>query len=525
MKKYKRITIILLAALFLFSSCGDHVNQDDDPDRSKDLKIQQDIINENNQTYDEILEILRDEEPSFQDALVYMNPYKVSPLSALVAFQTDDDVSVRVEVTGDTTGDTVVYELSSGKEHLVPILGLYPDRVNRVTLSLMKDGIALDERILSLKTDPLPEALKNMVTITKADATPYPGLTLVSGGFLRNPYMFDSSGVIRWYLTVESDAHGYFPSSSDRFFLIAGYSMIQTETREYARFIFEMDYLGRLHKVYDIPGGVHHEVVEKEPGGNLLILGNSLDGHVEDTIAEIDRDTGKIVKEINLALYITNTKYNDRYDWAHINSLSYNREEGTMILSPRDVSSVMKIDWDKEEILWILSDPEIWKGTPYESYVLNPLGDSFWHYEQHAAFDMSEDLDGNPSTLDLMLFDNRTIRNELNTVPIKGDEGRSSVTQYAIDETAKTVTQVRRFPNSHAIITSNFEIYLEENRLIANHGSVRPTPDSPLTDMYGEIFEYEFSTGQLLHQYSLKSGFYRAHRVNFIDLLKTSKSN
>ncbi|QSX08805.1 aryl-sulfate sulfotransferase [Alkalibacter rhizosphaerae] len=512
-KKTGSILLIMTLLFGLFGLAGCKAPADEEP-VNEDLQIQQEIMESNRKADQDLWQEINKGDHTFQDPYIAPDPFGVSPLTGVVGFKNTEPVGVMVTIPGDVPTDSVTYELAAAKEHMVPIIGLYPNRINTVTLSLIDaNGTTLDEKEIEFETTALPETLENAVEITHAEAEPIPGLTLVSGGFMRHPYMYDTSGMIRWYLEVETDAHGYFPAENGRFFLIGGYGSIPTETRDYARFVFDMDYLGRLHKVYDIPGGIHHEIVEKEPGGNLLILGNSLEGHVEDTIAEVHRETGEIVREINFADYISGTKYNERYDWAHINSLSYDRSDGTMILSPRDVSSVVKIDWDKEEILWILSDPEMWEGTAYESYVLQPVGDTMWHYEQHAAFEIHSDIDNDPDTLDLMLFDNRTIRNELNDVPIKGDENRSSITQYAIDEEAKTVVQVRRFPNSHAIITSNFELYPEKDRLLANHGSVRPNADSPLSDMYGEIFEYEYSTGKLLHSVRLRYGFYRAHRI------------
>ena len=34
--------------------------------------------------------------------------------------------------------------------------------------------------------------------------------------------------------------------------------------------LYEMDYLGRAYTMYYVAGGNHHEVIEKEPDGNLL---------------------------------------------------------------------------------------------------------------------------------------------------------------------------------------------------------------------------------------------------------------
>ncbi|HCX64974.1 MAG TPA: hypothetical protein DHN33_07180, partial [Eubacteriaceae bacterium] len=307
--------------------------------------------------------------------------------------------------------------------------------------------------------------------------------------------------------------HGYFPADNGRFFLVGGYNMIETESRDYATDLFDLDYLGRFHKKYQIEGGIHHEVVEKEPGGNLFVHGSSLDGHVEDIVLEIDRDSGERLRVFDLTEHFDDTRYTDAYDWAHMNSISYNRKENTMLLSARNVSSVIKIDWETEEILWILSDPKVWEDTPYAHLVLEPIGEPLWHYEQHAAFEIHEDIDQNPKTLDLMLFDNRVIRNELMDLSIEKQEDQSSVVQYAINEEDFTVEEKKRFSNSMAFITSNFEIYPALDLLMANHGSLRKSTDDPIDSMWGEIYEVDYSSKEILNTYALKHGFYRAHKI------------
>src|SRR5660397_130545 len=126
------------------------------------------------------------------------------------------------------------------------------------------------------------------------------------------------------------------------------------------------------------------------------------------------------------------------------------------------------------------SRSKIWEGTEYEKYLLTSLNDDDkWFYEQHSVFEV-EDLDNNPDTLDLMVFDNRILRSKTMTVEIKEDLEISSVVYYAVDEENKTVEEKRRFSNSHAFITSNYELIIEEDRLFANHGSLRPSSDAAI---------------------------------------------
>jgi hypothetical protein len=281
-----------------------------------------------------------------------------------------------------------------------------------------------------------------------------------------------------------------------------------------------MDLLGKLHKIYDIPKGVHHEVVEKTPGGNLIILANSLRNHAEDTVVEVDRYTGEILREIDFNEIIVHEGYNDDYDWAHINSIDYNQEDNTAIFSIRDVSTVLKLDMETEEIIWMMSDPKIWENTEYEKYLLKSLNKKDkWFYEQHSVFEV-EDLDDNPETLDIMVFDNRTLRSKTMTVEIEEDKDKSCVIYYAVKEEDGTVEEKRRFSNTHAYITSNYQLLMDEDRLFANHGSVRASQDAGFDEAWGEIYEYEYSSGNLIRTYKMKHGFYRTYVKDLSNLVE-----
>ena len=114
--------------------------------------------------------------------------------------------------------------------------------------------------------------------------------------------------------------------------------------------------------MYYVSGGSHHEVIEKEPGGNLLVLTSSIQSHFEDKIQEIDRQTGEVVNELVLD-DILDCEYVNRADWAHINTVSYQPESDTILISARDIESVIKLNWTTKKIQWILCDPRCWEGT------------------------------------------------------------------------------------------------------------------------------------------------------------------
>ena len=209
---------------------------------------------------------------------------------------------------------------------------------------------------------------------------------------------------------------GLFPLSNKRMIWQDTAAYVPNIEKPQATNLYEMDYLGRAYAMYYVSGGSHHEVIEKEPGGNLLILTSSMQAHHEDKIQEIDRRTGKTVNELVLQ-DVLDCKYVNQLDWAHINTVSYQPESDTILISARNIESVIKLNWTSKEIQWILCDPRFWEGTEYESLVLQPEGDFVYHFQQHTAYQLDQDMDGNDHTVEISMFDNHYVSTRKSSLP------------------------------------------------------------------------------------------------------------
>lgn len=116
-----------------------------------------------------------------------------------------------------------------------------------------------------------------------------------------------------------------------------------------------------------------------------------------------------------------------------------------MLCSLRNVHGVVCVDYDTKELKWILSDPAFWQGTPVEDKLLKPEGDIPWFYQQHSAFWMEENLDGNPDTRQMILFDNHWEKRR-HAPSFDGDMKHSYISIYSINEKERTVSLWKRFP-------------------------------------------------------------------------------
>ena len=168
-------------------------------------------------------------------------------------------------------------------------------------------------------------------------------LTMVYGQRTTFPFAYDCMGDIRWYMSGEFTS-GIYMLSNSRMIVASNEAFMPSQDKPQTTNLYEMDYLGRAYTMYYVAGGNHHEVIEKEPDGNLLVLTSSLEGHIEDKIQEIDRQTGEVINELIME-DIFSGKYEDRVDWTHLNTVSYQPETDTIVISPRNLESVVKLNW------------------------------------------------------------------------------------------------------------------------------------------------------------------------------------
>lgn len=452
---------------------------------------------------------LKKEKYTWDNMLVIQNPYGLAPLTALAVFTTKKECAARFTVKGKLQKDDVtgtVQELT--KHHRLPVLGLYPGEESTVIIELLDaSGTVLDTKEFKLTTSQLHKNMRDMVRVEKFSGSSAYNLTFVYGGDTRYPYAFDSAGDIRYFIERTPKPYGLHPLSKGRFLFADKNILMPTFSNPHATQALDMDLLGRVHNIYNVEKGLHHDANEMMPGGNLIAAASSLEGYNEDAILEIDRKTGKVIKELHLNPLFDDT-YKDSIDWAHINTVSYDKETNTVLACLRNLHTVVKIDWETDELLWIVCNPKFWEGTAMEDKVLKPADDSdAWFYQAHAAYMLPEDLDGNPDTRHMIIYDNHWHKRR--SVPFFDDDELSYVRIYTINEKERTVSLFKNFESIKSKIRSN-GIYVEDrDRLFVMSGYLEPAQDG----YDGMVYEYEYSTGKLLNHYSTVNSFYRAYEL------------
>ena len=407
---------------------------------------------------------------TIDDPKVILNPYGNSPLTALILFKTDSEVSPKVTIEGEDDLTTFTNTFEKSKEHYLPIYGLYADKENKVTIEYEENDEKITKEV-TIKTDKLPD---NIAIPTEVDAdkdkltNDLYFFTPSSSGYT---CAYDVNGDIRWYLK------NYALWKIDR--LENGHLLVSTErlinSPYYMTGMYEMDLLGKIYTEYSLPGGYHHDYYEME-NGNLLVSSddfNNESGTVEDYIVELDRETGEIVKTFDLK-DVLNMKDGQSenwtsYDWFHNNSVWYDKKTNSITLSGRHQDAVINIDYDTGELNWIIGDPTNWS-KEYQKYFFKPVGDGEfeWQWSQHAAMITPEGY--------VFILDNGNNKSKIKEEYVSAEDSYTRGVMYKIDTDKMTIEQVweygkERGSEFYSPYISDVD-YLDKDHYIVHSGGI-----------------------------------------------------
>lgn len=262
MKKVVIIIICIMAIIF-FSTIGYLVVS-----ANTEVEIEENIINIQN----ELQENFKSYGYTLDNPNIIINPYEISPLTALIIFETDSLEEVSIIVEGKTKETTYTNTFEKSKIHYIPIYGLYPDYTNKIIIKCK--GI---EKEIEIKTDKLPEDLEHSITNEENK------LIFITSDNM--PYAIDENNDIRWYLTKKYS--GRITQMSNGHLLLSTDKKLQNNT--YTGLI-EIDYLGKIYKEYKIKTGYNGNCAETD--NTLLVLSQDL--------LEIDKQTSMILNTIKL---------------------------------------------------------------------------------------------------------------------------------------------------------------------------------------------------------------------------------
>ena len=401
---------------------------------------------------------------------IILNPYEISPLTALVMFETETEVTPKVTIQGKDKLTTYTHTFTKSKTHYLSIYGLYPDKKNVIIIEYTENNQKIKKE-LTIKTDKLPEdfILPTNVKSTKDKlSNDLYFFTPSSKGYT---CAYDVNGDVRWYLTT------YALWDNTR--LENGHMLISTErlinSPYYMTGLYEIDLLGKIYTEYSIKGGYHHDYYELE-NGDLLVASddfNNEDGTVEDYIVELDRKTGQIVKEFDLKDILNmedgQSENWTAYDWFHNNSVWYDNKTNSITLSGRHQDAVINIDYKSGKLNWIIGDPTNWS-KEYQKYFFKPVGDSEfeWQWSQHAAMITPEGY--------VFILDNGNNKSKIESEYVSAENSYTRGVMYKIDTDNMTIEQIWEYGKDrgsefYSPYISDVD-YLAKNHYIVHSGGI-----------------------------------------------------
>ena len=499
--KYKFFILIMLACL---SSIGIYYLVD----KVKPVNEVEDLIAIQ---YDLEQDFLTNTNYTFGEPKVILNPYGISPLTALVIFETKDLTTPTIIVHGKDANTTITNTFKPAKKHILPIYGLYADKENKVTIKINND-----EKVLTIKTDKLPEdfILPSLVKANKKELNNE--LFFVTPSSKGYTAAYDINGDVRWYLSdnflwdIQRLDNGHLLLSTNRLI----------NPPYYMTGLMEMDLLGKVYYEYSLPGGYHHDVYEMEDGNLLVASDNFENGTVEDYIVEIDRETGEIVKEIDLTKILPvddgDNAYTTKYDWFHNNSVWYDKTTNSITLSGRHKDAVINIDYDSLELNWIIGSKENWN-TDMHKYFFTPTNYLEWQWAQHAAMVLPN---GN-----IFIFDNGNNRSKTIENGVKASENYSRGVIYDINTSDMTISQVWEYGKKegsyfYSPYISDID-YLSDNHYlihsgghVISNGEVSNEPAGMTDNNVLNSITVEIKDNKEIFRMELPGNYYRAEKLS-----------
>ena len=450
---------------------------------------------------------------------IIIDPYKSSPLTALILFETKNDVTPKVTVVGKDNNTTITHTFQNTTKHYLSIYGLYPDYENKVIIEYKEKGKQIKKEV-TIKTDKLPDdfPLPTSVNSKKEElGTEFYFYTPSSKGY---SCAYDMNGGVRWYLTH------YAIWDNTR--LKNGNMLVSTErlinTPYYMTGLYEIDMFGKIYKEYSLPGGYHHDYYEM-PNGNLLVATDDFDnkyGTVEDYIVELDRKNGKIVNKIDLKniLKMTDGKSENwtSYDWFHNNSVWYDEKTNSITLSGRHQDAVINIDYNTKKLNWIIGDSKNWS-KDYQKYFFKKVGENFeWQWSQHAAMITKEGY--------VFLFDNGNNKSKIKDNYVPADKSYSRGVMYKINKKNMTIEQIweygkERSSDFYSPYISDVD-YLSKNHYIVHSGGIVKEDGKPSNQPAGlstgnialKSDTVELLNDKVIFELILPTNNYRVEKMN-----------
>lgn len=232
---------------------------------------------------------------TFETPFIKLNPYGRTPLSAIVKIENEavgKDITITIE--GKENSPDYTYKTKVKASGEIPIIGLYPKAVNKVSLKMNNNGMLKTKNIV-IETSLIDDSLPAVVIEKKVDGSIEHGMNLVSFNTKDEslPFIFDSNANIRYLLIVSPVIKKSLLDRNER----GNWEAVDDNL------IFEFDILGKIVNIQDNnrikldenwKNGVLFRNNQYLPKKNniLIVYGFSDKAYPSGVFSEIGKDSG-----------------------------------------------------------------------------------------------------------------------------------------------------------------------------------------------------------------------------------------
>lgn len=372
---------------------------------------------------------------TMEDPLIKYNPYLVNDLAAVMLFSTNEETAITVRVLGKTPEADFYHTFPKSRKHVLPIVGLYSNYANKIEVYPYQKP---NQKVVHTIVTPEVAGAKLVESMETTPEYMQDNVMFLCPAVNDLAIAVDYAGDVRLNFTVpmvwdiKRKPNGNILIGSERLmkmpYFVSG--------------IYEMSPVGKIYKEYRVPHGYHHDQITM-PNGDLVALSSNFpNGTVEDQAVVMDPVTGHVKRTISFEKFIKpgsqkSGSWSDE-DWFHCNAVWYDEHTNSLTFSGRHLNAMVNIDFDTEELNWIITDPEGWP-EEYQPYMFKPVGggEFDWQYEQHA--NLITPLG------DVMCFDNHHYGAQDPQKYLEPNDSYSRGVKYRIDTEKMEIEQLWQF--------------------------------------------------------------------------------
>ena len=291
---------------------------------------------------------------TLSNAYVELNPYKISPLSGIIIFQTKNDEQIRVYIN-----NKYVTTMEASKKHSIPVWGLYEDYENVVRLESSNET---HEYTIKTEKSNIKYPLEVLENHQVTD-----DIYFMIASYSTHLTGWDTEGKLRFYLTENN--------SMDVEWLPNGHFLLGTpqgQAREQYIGFVEMDYLGKIYNYYTMKNGYSFEF-QLLSNGNIMAAGGEVPVYMKHSMLYVmDPRSGSVVSDMDIydIVKAIDPTFSDKYLGAGAirNGFYYDEATGDVVVSFRNANVIWSFNYNDKKLNWVLTDPknplfasDVWK--------------------------------------------------------------------------------------------------------------------------------------------------------------------